>query len=69
MEKKVLKNKYTNMAPLQFLQFIRLRKSKGKKLCFPLRILISAILFKGDCAIKLVSVEGAGRLFSKTTVV
>ena len=27
---KILKNKFTNMTPLQFLQLIKLRKSKGK---------------------------------------
>ena len=47
---KIFKNMVTNMTPLRFLQLIRLRKSK-KKIFFPLRIQISAILFQIDCAI------------------
>ena len=41
----------TNMTALRLLQLIRLRKSKRKILCYPLRIQISAILFEVDCAI------------------
>ena len=49
---KIFKNMFTNMTLLQFLQLIRLRKSKRKKyLCFPLRIQILAILFRVDCTI------------------
>ena len=48
--RKILKNKCTNLTPLQFLLLITLRKFKEKK-CFPLRIQISAILFQIDCTI------------------
>ena len=44
-------NLSTDMTPLRFLQLIRLRKSKEKISCFPLRVQISAILFQVDCAI------------------
>ena len=49
--KKILKDKFTNMTQLQFLQLIRLRKPKRKNSSFPLTIQISAILFQVDCAI------------------
>ena len=42
---------FPNITSLQFLQLIWLRKSRRKKLCLPLRIQISAILFQVDCAI------------------
>ena len=39
------------MTSLRFLQIIRLRNSKRKTLCSPLKIQILAILFQVDCAI------------------
>ena len=70
-KEKIFKNKFTNMTPLQFLQFIRLRKSKRNNFMFSSkRIQILTILFQVDCAINqfckfllpsLAKYRGAGR--------